>query len=284
MINIDDIRQYLCSVADRPATPSPEAVQEALAILKRDAAGRASQVEAKILWCLEQALIAQNLYLRAFLAMKGGHFYEAWCDLENAEISLGFLEPHESKNWVMFRLDFIQAYITKWQTLFPYKIFISPELLELEKVCTICRRPVSIRQPCGHRIGEIYNGEMCGREVTKLEALGFSFVEKPVQKYSVPFISDPVTGKQRDHHNYDVVKYAISALRSPFDGWDVERTKRRQPHSRFRHVGRNEPCPCESGKQYKNCCLQEVGVLRPHFEFHFRVPPPPGVPAKGSLA
>ena len=24
----------------------------------------------------------------------------------------------------------------------------------------------------------------------------------------------------------------------------------------FKHVGRNDPCPCGSGKKYKKCCLQ----------------------------
>ena len=27
--------------------------------------------------------------------------------------------------------------------------------------------------------------------------------------------------------------------------------------NRGRHVGRNEPCPCGSGKKYKNCCLRK---------------------------
>jgi uncharacterized protein YecA (UPF0149 family) len=26
--------------------------------------------------------------------------------------------------------------------------------------------------------------------------------------------------------------------------------------NRFRNIGRNDPCPCGSGKKYKKCCLQ----------------------------
>jgi preprotein translocase subunit SecA len=26
--------------------------------------------------------------------------------------------------------------------------------------------------------------------------------------------------------------------------------------NRGQHVGRNDPCPCGSGKKYKNCCLR----------------------------
>ena len=30
-------------------------------------------------------------------------------------------------------------------------------------------------------------------------------------------------------------------------------TDRAQPH-RSKKIGRNDPCPCGSGKKYKNCC------------------------------
>jgi len=35
----------------------------------------------------------------------------------------------------------------------------------------------------------------------------------------------------------------------------VETIRRRGPR-----VGRNEPCPCKSGKKYKNCCMRKVGA------------------------
>ena len=28
--------------------------------------------------------------------------------------------------------------------------------------------------------------------------------------------------------------------------------------NRGEKVGRNEPCPCNSGKKYKNCCMRKV--------------------------
>jgi len=33
-----------------------------------------------------------------------------------------------------------------------------------------------------------------------------------------------------------------------------EDTATRQPVVRKDHVGRNDPCPCGSGKKYKKCC------------------------------
>jgi hypothetical protein len=37
----------------------------------------------------------------------------------------------------------------------------------------------------------------------------------------------------------------------------------------MKKVGRNDPCPCGSGKKYKKCCmnsLKEVGVLRKAYD------------------
>jgi hypothetical protein len=107
-----------------------------------------------------------------------------------------------------------------------------------------------------------------------VEFLGTAMTKEPVQKYSVVFLPDPDTGGFKDTYNYSVIRYLVDRLQSPFDGWTFDKTKMRHPHSRYSHVGRNEPCPCESGKKYKNCCLNESGVLRPHVQFHFSNPPP----------
>ncbi|HHX50949.1 MAG TPA: hypothetical protein GX711_05890, partial [Clostridia bacterium] len=34
--------------------------------------------------------------------------------------------------------------------------------------------------------------------------------------------------------------------------------KPRQPVRKAREVGRNDPCPCGSGKKYKKCCGRSV--------------------------
>jgi hypothetical protein len=53
------------------------------------------------------------------------------------------------------------------------------------------------------------------------------------------------------------------------EGWERENQEKRkredkekrviasgaQPYVRQRYIGRNDPCPCKSGKKYKKCCL-----------------------------
>jgi hypothetical protein len=57
-------------------------------------------------------------------------------------------------------------------------------------------------------------------------------------------------------------------------GWLPNHVPKRNP---FRHVGRNDPCPCGSGKKFKKCCLG-----KDEDEIIARVDAPSSVPAAGT--
>jgi SWIM/SEC-C metal-binding protein len=44
-------------------------------------------------------------------------------------------------------------------------------------------------------------------------------------------------------------------LDKPEDLSDLERVHNPPPPAQSTKVGRNEPCPCGSGRKYKHCCL-----------------------------
>ncbi len=47
------------------------------------------------------------------------------------------------------------------------------------------------------------------------------------------------------------------AVRDIYSHWLERRMPQARPmRAASRKVGRNEPCPCGSGKKYKHCCLQ----------------------------
>lgn len=281
MSDLERIRSYLGDVKQREVNggqPLTNGIEESLRDLKQRLVADRDHSGAKTIWCYEQILRIQNQYIVAFHKLKSGDFYEAWCLLEQVEIGQHFLQRHLAINKDSYELPFIQKHVTQFQALFPYKHFFSPGMLILKTECSICHKPRSIRRPCGHLLGEIYDGEMCARHVTKVKLLEVSLVTNPRQKYSVLFSTDPKTGDKVDHYDYSLVRYIAIGLRKPFDGWDMEWTKTRHPHSHYRHVARNDQCPCESGKKYKKCCLIEVGVLRPHLEIRFSVPPPATLP------
>lgn len=192
MLDVSAIREYLASFKNRPEQHSLESIEKSLVSLKVGAVTANDQTAAKEIWCLQEALRAQTLFLTAFDLMKDESFYNAWCALEQAELALSRLEHHHRQDWPTFHLDFIHGYIPKWQALFPYKLFLSPEYLKHEEKCSICGTVVtSPRIQCGHEVGEIYDGDMCCRLVSDAEVLAVAFVENPVQKYSVPFAGSP---------------------------------------------------------------------------------------------
>jgi len=272
--SFEQCRQYLRDAPLNFRDRHPDKYAAALGLLKKEAVRSQKQDDAKMYWCFEQILIVQNAFIKAFFQLKDKQYYDAWCTLEKVEIGLHSLLRHHVDADEEYHLFYIEKHTSQFQSLYPYRVFMSPALLVHEKLCSICQQPISIRNPCGHRVGEIYDGEMCGRMISKADILEISMVENPVQKYSVPFLKDPKTNETIDQYNYALVRYLVERLESPFHEWRVEWTKIRHPHSRFLDVGRNQPCPCESGKKYKDCCLRESGVMRPHCLFSFSVAPP----------
>lgn len=265
------IIEWLRKPEQQDPTASVESIKHFLAEWKAEAVAAGDEDRATRAWCLERTLEVQQGYLRAFALLKVERFYDAWCELERAEIRLHGLERHFQGSFAEFRIDFIQQHIGRWQEIFPYRLFFSPEMRIDEKRCSICKEVRRIRGGCGHRVGQVYGGEYCVLEVTKMEFLGSALVSSPVQKYSVPFVVDPKTGESADHYDYRAVRYVVERLDRPFDGWVPEWQERRRPHSHYSDVGRDDPCPCErTGLRYTECCLlNDDGVLYPHLEITF---------------
>lgn len=272
-MTIEDIKQYLINAPNNYTKRDSKSALEFLSATKKEAVRNCDQARAKESWCYEQLLDIQDKYIDAFMLIKNGLYYDAWCLLERIEIKINALERHPTNMETEFHIGFIKKHTLQYQKLYPYKIFGSPEILEIKKVCNICNKPISIRNNCGHRVGEIYDGIECFRIVTESELLAFAFVENPVQKYSVPFSVDPQTKKSIDQYDYRVLKYLAQRLSSPFHGWDMINKQRLQPHSKYSDIGRNAPCPCGSGNKYKKCCLDKEGVYRPHIDFTLQVVP-----------
>ncbi|MBU2540924.1 MAG: SEC-C domain-containing protein [Candidatus Omnitrophica bacterium] len=266
-MDTEAIKQFLNDVHQRHKDYDYTKVKSVLQELKRGFVATNKQDEAKEVWCYEQTINAQKNFMEAYKALKQEKFYEAWCILEKCEIALLYLKPHFYQRFSEYSLDFIENHARMLQSLYPYKLFISPEMLIHHYKCSICDQRVVLRNPCRHEVGEIYNGEMCVRIIDGIEFLGSAFVTNPVQKYSVPFLTDQQTGKTVDPYNYNLVKFLIEKLSTPFDDWSLKWTKKLHPHSKFKHLSRNDKCPCASGKKYKQCCLNKKGVLMDHCIF-----------------
>lgn len=225
------------------------------------------QNEAKEVWVCQTIIEVHKIYRNAFVLLKGKSYYKGWCQLERIEITLSGLKRHFKYKKNEFFLWHIEKSVTNLQVIFPYRFFASSEILKKKKECSICNREISIRNSCGHIIGEIYNGEMCHRIVTEAEVLGISLVENPGNKYSVMFLTDEKTGKQIDQYNYQTIDYLFAHINSPYETWDIEVSEREIKKADYGNVGRNDKCPCNSEKKFKKCCGLKIGEKYPHYEF-----------------
>jgi hypothetical protein len=238
-----------------------------LQLIKEDYVKENDQKEAKQIWIFQTIIEIHKLYRNAFELLKKKSYFEGWCQLERVEISIGCLKKHFLFDKDQFSLWHIEKSVKYLQVIFPYRLFISSELLKKKKKCSICNNDISIRNPCGHIVGEIYNGEMCHRIVTDVEFLGSSLVENPGNKFSVIFIIDEKTGEQTDQYSYDTVDYLFECLESPYEHWDLEVSQRVTKLEDFGSIGRNDLCSCGSGKKFKKCCFENIGKKYPHYEF-----------------
>ena len=272
---LNEIRNELNNFLPRFDEQEIEVILLRLAELKCLFIAENEQKTLREIWCLEKIIAIQKIYLLTFNQLKLSQYYDAWCSLENIEIFLSQLFMHLSTEDELFPLvAFIEQHSLQYQSLFPYRTFISPEFTVKAKTCSICNKTSSIRHPCGHKNGEIYDGEMCYQIWDGIEYILFALVKSPVQKFCVAFLFDSETEERVDQYDYSLLEYLMSCLQSPFHFWGINWTTIRHPHTNYLHLEPDDYCPCESGKKYSHCCLSEPGVLRPHCLFSLSVPPP----------
>jgi hypothetical protein len=216
---------------------------------------------------LNTIFTTQNEYLEIFELFADSDYYKAWCQLERIEIAIKNILRHFSFVQDEYKILFIKEYVGKLQSLFPYKVFGSSEIVKKEIRCSICDSIISLRNRCIHKKGELYMGEFCTHIITQSELIGLSAVYSPFNKYSVL----GVTGKENDNFNYQLIDFLMDIIDHPFNQWSTEHYRILEDHSKY-STKRNEKCPCGSQQKYKKCCLVKAGVELEHTDFKLKYP------------
>lgn len=240
--------------------------------LKELAVKEDAQEQAKEFWICQTIIGVHKLYSHAFNLLKDKQYYEAWCQLERTEKTMSSLKRHFSFQENKYFLNFIEKSVRNLQVIFPYRLFASMEIVKTSILCSVCDKKISIRNSCGHIVGEIYEGEMCYRIVDKCEVLGIALVDDPGNKYSVMFIKDSSTGEQVDHYSYDIIDYLFDNLGSPYEFWDLRVLQKEIKQEDFKDMNENDNCNCNSGLKLKDCCQTKIGEKYPHYEFSVKNP------------
>lgn len=214
--------------------------------------------KANYYWYLQEILYVQKGYVESFELIKTGKYEEAWLLLDKSDIALGYIEENfpSTIQFNKFNLGFISKMIKEYQKLFPYHLFLSREAIIREEKCSICGQIIKLRHGCSHIPGKVYMGKLCLREVTKIELKAVALVTDPFDKYTIIHPE----GKE---YNYGMLEYLMEEVHSPYISFRVE--IRKEKNEEFKGIGRNELCPCGSGKKYKKCHLGTKEELHDHY-------------------
>jgi hypothetical protein len=252
-----EIEEYL----EKPNRHLDANVLDVLSKLKEQAVANKDEYTANYLWCLQQVYKIQSSYLTAFERMKAGKFEDAWNALDRTDIEISFLDPHFEKYFgcsvgLKFYIGPILNAVKQFQKLFPYRLFFSREDIIKEEKCSICGKKISLRYGCNHRIGQLYMGEMCCHEITDMEFLAEAIVTDPFDKYTIIHV-------EGQEYNYYLLEQLMNVVTDPFTLWNVDELEVMRPE--YKNIGRNDLCPCGSGKKYKKCCLRTDKIYTKHY-------------------
>jgi len=256
MLSVSEIIEYLNS----KNTVVNLDVQKNILSIKEQAIKENNEILANKLWYFGSIFNIQKMYIEMFNLLKNNIYddYEkAWNLREQIDNMLSYHrgKSYYDKNFAY--LQFINYVIKSIKPLFPYKMFLSREMIIKKEVCSICGATRGIRNNCGHKTGEVYMGELCCSKVEDAEFTGIALVENPTDEYAIAKLDDV-------KFNYEVLRLLMSGLNSPYDRWLLQETKMKK--AEYKKIGRNQMCPCDSGKKYKKCCFNTENEIMPHYD------------------
>lgn len=233
-------------------------------VSKKDAAIEIkNEILANYLWCLLQIYNIQNGFLSAFNYLQRKKYIDAWLTLDRIDLSIGNLNDNfditveDDK----YNIVFISKILKEYQKLFPYRYFLSREAIIKDEECSICGKKISLRRQCEHQKGKLYMGELCCHIVKDIEFKGVALVTDPFDRYAFLQLED-------QEYNYSMLDMLMEAIHSPYDSFYITIYKIKNP--KFKNIGRNEKCPCGSGKKYKKCHLGTKEELIDHYRINIQ--------------
>jgi len=189
-------------------------------------------------------------------------FSDSWCSLQDVEDRLRILRKFGPIKAIGL-LDGIEEQCCHLEKLYPYKWFMSTEATYEQLECSICGQDMN-SQACPHIQGELYRGVLAVGIVKKVRELhAVALVQNPRDKRCVVKYPD-------DAPQFRLVRYLAFLIRdgriNPFGFSRVEEKRIRLTLTERNEVGRNDRCPCGSGKKFKKCCLGKARVERNHVD------------------
>lgn len=217
-------------------------------------------------WAIITIVGIHRDFRKVYSMLKDRQYYDAWCLMEQIEI--GVVNLLRNFKGVENTVKYISVIVRQLQGLYPYKLFMSTEVVIKERICSICGKQRMIRQHCGHFPGHVYMGELCSDIINKWELKGVSIVYNPEHKYAVAFLGDGKEGR-KDHYNYMLLGGLMNFWKDPYAAWHYTIKHIHKSPDEFPSLMDDDKCPCGSGKKYSDCCKNDPEGIK-HVVYEFR--------------
>lgn len=235
--------------------------------------------------CIKHYAIENNIEELANAQYVASLYMKLLCQLSSYYKSLMEKEYRESWNilqdcldlafWIgqytiienRYEIPQIVDLLTGYESLYPYKVFASTEMIITKSECSICGKPFQSLD-CQHIKGNLYRGEVAIENVTEIkEFQAVAMVSHPLDKRCVMELSDDTRTKEE---KFQLLNEFLEQQIPAFQLFSIEIHKTRQQRPDIKIVERNDKCPCGSGKKFKNCCGQDLYYEHHHHIIHLR--------------
>ena len=201
-------------------------------------------------------------YVSYWKLLVSNKYSESWSTLQDVQSQLRVIYRFTEEPRLPL-LGHIERQCGELEKLYPYRVFFSSGIMIEEVECSICGKPIDSFE-CEHIAGELYRGRRAYGIVKKVEQLDHvSIVTNPADKRCTVQILD--TSEQFNGVAY-LAKGIIDRVLEPLSFSHLEFKKVRKPNNEIPVTGRNDPCPCGSGKKFKKCCIDKSYVEMTHVE------------------
>lgn len=154
-----------------------------------------------------------------------------------------------------FELPSLYDLLLEYEALYPYKLFCSSEFVIEKATCSICGKSV-LGLDCPHIKGELYWGEPCIHKIEKIKYFqGVALVAHPENKRCImQVVDDDITDDEKFKKLDDFIGLNLPFLQM----FSINSKIERKMDVKYKNVGRNDICPCGSGKKFKRCCISKL--------------------------
>lgn len=196
-----------------------------------------------------------------FNKLKSKDYKDSWNKLQDCFDIIKYVGKFTDEE-NRFELSSLYDLLLEYEALYPYNLFASSEYVIEEATCSICGKSV-LGLECPHIKGELYWGEPAIHNIEKIKVVqGVALVTHPEDKRCVMEVKDEnITDREKFKKLDDFIELKLPFLQM----FSIDSKIERRMDTKYKNIGRNDICPCNSGKKFKKCCISKL--YYPHITY-----------------